>query len=274
MLENLKLRRSGNSMIGNCPCCGYKNALSVTEKNGRKLYHCHVGCSQPDLWKAICGDNWDTRKTYIEPKPVSQNLQDYIRRLWQSSLPAKGSTVEIYLQSRGITSNIPASLRFLPHHHHKPTETFWPVMLAAVTNYQGKLQAIHRTYLLPGGKGKAAIAPDKMTLAPVGGYATHLAKAGEKLAITEGIETGLSVQQALQIPVWAALSAGGIEKLILPPLPLASDIIIATDNDTNKRGQGASEIAATSWIAEGRRVQITMPPVPGIDFNDLLREVA
>jgi hypothetical protein len=36
------------------------------------------------------------------------------------------------------------------------------------------------------------------------------------------------------------------------------------------RGEEAARNAARRWIAEGRRVQIAMPPDPGTDFNDVL----
>lgn len=190
---------SGKAVIGDCPCCGYKNALSVTVKNGRRLYYCHAGCPQADLWAVVRGNQWN--QGYVRPDktpPADQKLQEYIRQLWQDSLPAKGSAVEIYLNARGISGDIPTSLRFLPRHRHSDTKTFWPLMLAAVTDHTGKLQAIHRTFITTGGK-KAPVEPAKKTLAPVIGYAAHLGNAGERLVVTEGLETGLSVQQATGI---------------------------------------------------------------------------
>jgi phage/plasmid primase-like uncharacterized protein len=262
------------TLIGDCPCCGYKNALSVAEIEGRKLYYCHAGCPQADLWAVMRGEQWNREPIrHVEPKPADKGLQNYVQQLWQSSLPAKGSLIEIYLNARGIFCNIPPALRFLSRHRHKPTGTYWPVMLAAATDHTGRLQAIHRTYLANDGK-KAPVEPAKMTLCPVAGYAMHLGKAGEKLAVTEGIETGLSVMQATGIPTWAALCAGGIERLILPPLPLAREIVIAADHDASGVGERAAEAAATRWLAEGRRVRIAMPPQVGQDFNDILRETA
>jgi len=218
----VQLRRAGKALIGNCPCCGYKNALSVTEKDGKRLFYCHAGCAQGDLWAMVRdadgASNWQPVR-HTEARPVDKGLDDYIRRLWQSSLPARGSAVDTYLNARRISNDIPTALRSLPRHLHKNTGIYYPVMLAAVTDYTGKLQALHRTYLAIDGKNKAPVEPSKMTLGAVGGYATHLAKAGEKLAVTEGIENGLSILQAKAIPTWAALSAGGIERLILPPYP-------------------------------------------------------
>ena len=109
-----------------------------------------------------------------------------------------------------------------------------------------------------------------MTLGQIGGYAVHLAPAAEKMAITEGIETGLSVMKATGISTWAAISAGNIPKLILPALPLAAEVIICADNDENGCGQKFARAAAMRWLAEGRKVRIALPPAVGSDFNDIL----
>jgi putative DNA primase/helicase len=74
---------------------------------------------------------------------------------------------------------------------------------------------------------------------------------------------------ALKAPGWAALSAGGIKRLDLPPI--AKMVLIAADNDPKGTGQRAANYAAARWLAEGRRVKICMPPRPGVDWNDVLR---
>ena len=105
-------------------------------------------------------------------------------------------------------------------------------------------------------------------LGKVGRGAVRLARAGEQLAVAEGIESGLSVQQATGIPTWAGLSAGGIGRLELPPLPLAHVVVIVADND--EAGLREARKAAERWWREGRRVRIAVPP-EGLDANDLLR---
>jgi putative DNA primase/helicase len=71
---------------------------------------------------------------------------------------------------------------------------------------------------------------------------------------------------ATGIPTWAGISAGGIKALILPSLPLASEVVIAADNDPP--GIQAADEAAERWTVEGRLVRIALPPA-GMDFNDL-----
>ena len=92
------------------------------------------------------------------------------------------------------------------------------------------------------------------------------------LVIGEGIETVASVMQCTGLPGWAALSASGIERLLLPPD--ARMVLIAADHDPNGTGERAAQNAAQRWLAEGRRVWIAMPPGIGDDANDVLRRAA
>ena len=104
-------------------------------------------------------------------------------------------------------------------------------MVALVEHVEHGPVAIHRTWLQTDGAAKASFRNPRLSLGPVGGGAVRLAAAREDvpLIIAEGIETAASVMLAMGWPGWAALSAGGIERLILPPLPLAATVIIAAD---------------------------------------------
>src|SRR4051794_20551474 len=145
-------------------------------------------------------------------------------------------------------------------------------MIALVEYVEFGPLAIHRTWLQTDGAAKASFRDPRLSLGPVGGAAIRLAeaRADQPLIVAEGIETAASAMLAMGWPGWAALSAGGIERLILPPLPLAAAVIIAADNDINGVGERAARTAAERWIAEGRKVQIALPPVRGTDWNDML----
>ena len=194
---------------------------------------------------------------------------------WPRSVPAEGSAASRYLAVRGITMATPSDIRFLPRHRHAPSRQRFPVMLGLVRDVAGHVIGIHRTYLASNGRAKADVVPAKMTLGRIRGCAVRLHQSDvdlAELAVSEGIETGLSVAEATSLPVWAALSAGGIERLVLPPLPNARQIMIFADRDHHGRGQRAAEYAAERFLAEGRRVRIVLPPTVDADFNDLLRE--
>jgi phage/plasmid primase-like uncharacterized protein len=120
--------------------------------------------------------------------------------------------------------------------------------------------------LLADGSGKALLDPAKMSLGDLRGAGVPLSPLGPKLAVSEGIETGLSVQQATGIPTYAAFSAAGMKALLLPAG--VREVFIAADPDDV--GMDAAQIAARRWHAEGRIVRIVKPP-EGQDFNDLAR---
>ena len=103
----------------------------------------------------------------------------------------------------------------------------------------------------------------------VDAFAVRLGPAGPKVAVAEGIETALSVQQAAGLTTWAALSTSGIRSLVLPPQ--VREVVLCPDADD--AGERAAQAAAERFTAEGRAVSIAKPPA-GQDFNDRLRECA
>ncbi len=196
--------------------------------------------------------------------------RDYALKLWNAGFPAEKTVIETYLHSRGIASAIPPDIRLLPGHRHRPSGRVYPVMLAAIRRWPSKdLIAVHRTWILPDGSGKAPLEPEKMMLGPASGGAVQLSAPAKKMVIAEGLETALSVMQETGLSVWAGLSTSGMTGLALPDFPLAQEIIIAGDNDP--AGRKAATQAAEKWTKEGREVRLAFPPV-NQDFNDLILE--
>ena len=86
--------------------------------------------------------------------------------IWQSTMPARGTLVETYLASRGLTYLPPPTLRFHARLNH-PSGDIWPAMVALVTRGSDDTPlAIHRTFLARDGGGKAPVDPQKMMLGP------------------------------------------------------------------------------------------------------------
>jgi phage/plasmid primase-like uncharacterized protein len=110
-----------------------------------------------------------------------------------------------------------------------------------------------------------------MTLGPIAGAVIRLAEPqpGKPLAIGEGIETAASAGLILGAPSWAAISAGNLSRIELPPSVI--ELVIAADSDAV--GQREAERAAQRWQAEGRRVRIAEPNTASTDFNDLLQRI-
>lgn len=286
--------RSSGGWVARCPCPGHGRgrgdrtpSLSIRDgDDNRLLVHCHAGCGQDDVIDALRDRGlWispDNRQDglaqvakaakVLEVAQLSQLAQrtDTAKQaleIWRAASHATGTLVETYLRARGYDGPIPPTLRFSPDLRH-PDGSHHPAMIAAVARVPDrKVVAIHRTFLSADGSGKADIKPAKASLGPIGHGAVRLAAAGEQIAVSEGIETGLAILMATGIPTWSALSEGGIKRLDLPPLPLASEVWIGADNDPV--GIGAAKAAAERWVQEGRRVRIALPP-EGDDFADLL----
>jgi hypothetical protein len=146
-------------------------------------------------------------------------------------------------------------------------------MVAGIASWPSRnVIAVHRTFITVTGTGKAPVSKPKMRLGSCPGGAVRLGPVGKELVVGEGIESALAVQTATGLPSWAALSASGIEGILLPDLPLASEIILAADHDD--AGLRAANAAAEKWARQGRTVRIAVPPEPGTDFNDMAAEEA
>jgi hypothetical protein len=270
----LGLRRSGRYFVGKCPCCGYASGFSVTERDGRVLAYCAAGgCDQGELWAVLLRlGGAEDRRAETAPPPVAKDDKRamalaILGRTLSANSASSPTPVMLYLRARGWCGPVPTALRYLDAARH-PTGTHWPAMVAHVELVgEGRPVAVHRTFLARDGSGKAPVDPAKMTLGPCRGAAIRLAPAGPLLAVSEGIETGLSFMLATGIPTWAALSAGGIRSLILPSV--VREVVIAADPDPV--GLAAAYAAARGWRAYGRRVRIAVPPPGAGDFNDLAR---
>jgi len=189
-------------------------------------------------------------------------------RLWQAAQPIQGSSAERYLAGRGLALPDGAALRYLPDARH-PSGARAGCMIALAVDGAGKGQAVHRTFLGPGGLGKAKLDPPRATLGPVGAAVVRLCelRGAERLVIGEGIETSLSAGLLAGAPAWAALSAGNMAKVTLPDS--VGEVLVAADNDGP--GQRAAWVAADAFMAQGRRVSVICPDIPGEDFNDIVK---
>jgi putative DNA primase/helicase len=137
-------------------------------------------------------------------------------------------------------------------------------MVAEIQGPVGDLVSLHATYL--GDGCKAAVASPKKMLPPVGtirGGAVRLIEGRPLLCVCEGIETGLAVASHTGLPVWAALSAGGLESVAVPE---GVDVVIYGDNDESHTGQAAAYALAKRL---GRRARVLIPPETGQDWLDV-----
>lgn len=279
--EALGMRRSGSIWCGPCPSCGYTGGFTVVDRDGRTLARCHVGCEQASVLGALRRAGlWGSHGGTAPPIPVPRQTPEHAREamdhtglarnIWQQAQPIAGTLAERYLLGRGITGDLPATLRFAPALRHSPTGLMLPALIAAVTRWPSRgVVAIHRTYLTADGRTKAGVSTPKMTLGPTRCGAVRLAPASRALAIGEGVESALSFQVATGIPSWSALSCGNVMNVAVPPPDITPEILLLVDAD--EPGERAAVAAAERFRRLGHAVKLVRPGIPGTDMNDLLQ---
>jgi hypothetical protein len=240
----------------------------------------------PDVRRAIAPPADDAARAAEEAKRRAAAL-----KIWLAAQPAlRGTPADHYLAGRGLDlarlGRQPRALRYHPALWNVEAGARLPALVAAVTNDAGVHTATHRIWLerRAGGWGKAPLLHPKLSLGVVAGACIRLwrgasgkslkdAPPGDCVAIAEGIETGLAVALACpELRVLSAVSLANIGNLALPAA--IGEVIICADNDVgNDQAASLVQRAVRRYQAEGRRVRLAMPEVPGADWNDILQLV-
>jgi hypothetical protein len=144
------------------------------------------------------------------------------RWLWSRRQPIHGTIAETYLRdARGYHGPIPPTLSFLP-----ASDEHTPAMIAAfgvadepepgtIIIAENAIRGVHVTKLALDGSGKAGSDKDKITIGKCLGSPIVLAPPNDLMgmAVTEGIENGLSIFAATGLGVWAAGAASRMPML-------------------------------------------------------------
>jgi hypothetical protein len=275
-------RRSGPWWSCRCPAHDDRSpSLSLRDGDRGLILHCWAGCDPREVLAELrrlrlLSNNRRDYPWYAKDR--ADDSGDRGRRIesayhvWNGAKKARGSPVESYLRSRGITIPPPLSLRWLATCKHGPTEAYLPEMVAKVVNVDDEFVAVHRTFLRADSAGKAAIDPrlQKMSLGPTAGGAVRLAPLDpdRALIVGEGIENTLTLMQLRGLPGWSAIGTSGLKRLVLPCE--ATRVLIAVDHDRHGKGEAAAREAGERWVREGREVRLAIPSAPG-DWNDVLK---
>jgi hypothetical protein len=215
-----------------------------------------------------------SRRTALTAVPTG--TAEAARRLFQRSSPITGTIAETYLRARGIAATPDmTALRFHPYCWYRPeadspndARDTWPALIAAVTDKDGAVTGVQRTWLDPSGGAKAPVAVPRRAMGHLLGHAVRFGTAGDVMAAGEGIETVLSLRQVMPtLPLAAALSAGHLAAIHFPPG--LRRLYIVRDNDP--AGRRAAEVLTKRARTGGIEV-LTLAPTLG-DFNDDLRQL-
>lgn len=298
------LKKRGNEFYGLCPFHQEKTpSFNVSERKG--FFHC-FGCGAHgdvirfviDYYKMgfkealdhLAGQTdlkiWSGQPIASNNKLVDRLVQiqegkvqasrerltkiSWAQRIWEQTRPATNTLVMPYLRSRGINIFPPPCIRFTAYSRHKESAKDWPVMTSGIQQPDGKIAGVHRTFLARDGLKKAPVCTQKKMAGFCYGGAVRLTTAGPVLGIAEGIESGLSVLQAMpDLHIWAALTMDNMARLSLPDG--THTIILLADADTKDMEMGRDRMkrAAAHYRNQGAEVRIAWPPA-GMDFNDLL----
>jgi hypothetical protein len=245
-----------------------KLAFEIVE-DGRALWVCnncgwHGGVVQ-SVRRDLFGSTESTQARSIAAARKEAEAAGRLNRAqqrWASSVHPKGTATATYLRQRGYDGPIPAAIR-----HLSSNGKFAHAMICAfglpeevepgvLRIDRASVRATHLTRLLLDGSDRLRDEEAKLTPGLPHGVPIVLAPIndGLGLAITEGIEDGLSVYAATGLGVWAAGSA--------PFMPALSSVvpdyvecvtIYRHDDETGRRG---SDGLIHGLVARGIEVRL------------------
>jgi hypothetical protein len=204
---------------------------------------------------------------------TSRNPAEAAARLFALTSPVPGTLAETYLRGRGITADLDdPALGFLANCYYRaedsPEPKPLPALIARVTDLNGRITGVHRTWLRADGGGKADVPEPRKALGELRGRGVRFGIPSVVLAAGEGIETMLALRSVLwRLPSVAALSAAHLGALLLPDS--LKRLYIACDND--RAGLDAGLALATRAISQGIAARLLVPVRK--DFNDDLQSL-
>lgn len=291
-----------------CPLCGGRDRFSFYKDKPDGHWFCR-GCGYGDgldLLRKWRGERFMDALVYLErvlglPDFQRREMQSLriarampngegddgkrrrakLEALWQeaktlSTVPAT-DPVRLYLASRGLYGRSIGELRSHPLLDYweelddgEKSHERWPAMLALVTDDDGRIVTLHRTYLTPDGAKAPVECPKKLYAGNTRGGLIRLGEPGDILGIAEGIETALSARTIFKMPVWSAVSVGGFQNFTKVPDGVRK-VVVFGDNDTSFTGQAGAYALAARLRRENPalEIEVEIPQTAGCDWSDV-----
>lgn len=204
------------------------------------------------------------------PRKAPSGTPEAARRLWAATKPFTASLAVTYLAGRSILTLAPGDpLRFHPHCFYRPSEEdapdtrpAWPAMIAAVTDLDGAITGVHRTWLDPATADKAPVAYPRRAMGHLLGHGVRFGRAARVMVAGEGLETILSLRQVLpSLSMIAGTSAAHLAAIAFPPG--LERLYFARDDDP----AGAIALATIGDRAAAAGIEVVPLEPERDDFN-------
>lgn len=294
-------KRGARELVGLCPFHDERSpSFEVNDAKG--TYYCH-GCGASgdaitylmkkdrmpfaDSVEWLLGDSLPvvspeerTRRKEADARLTAERIA-LARSIWSKSVHPTGTPAEAYARARGISMDLPPSVRFVMTPRWRDDETGevgrdHPAMACALVDAQGKLVGVQCIFLQDGGRRKyERVRPDgtqakaKLTFGILTGAAFRLGPRCDSIMKCEGPEDALTLRQETGRTVWASCGTANLSQMLYPPW--VRRVCIAGDN--GEAGHAAVDSAAQADIAMGLVVEKTFPAEKFKDWNDQLRGI-
>jgi DNA primase len=312
--RHTKLRkRGGREMVGLCPFHPEKSpSFEVNDSKG--TWHCWGGCGGGDAmsflmradglsfmeaYRSLTGDDFPIVSEEQRAKRKGEDAKALAQRvavaqeIWSRAVPPAGTPAEVYARSRGITMDLPETVRFVMTPRFRDAETGevgrdYPAMACALQDARGDIVGVQCVFLAAGGRRKyARTNPDgsqakaKLSFGSLIGSAFRASKPRfysealdngpiTEVVLCEGPEDGLTLAQGLPMAqVYVACGTALMPRVELPAS--VRSVVVAGDNNDAGRVAVAATIEALEQRAIGVRAMYPNPAFK--DWNDELRGI-
>ncbi|MFK5894595.1 MAG: toprim domain-containing protein [Pseudomonadota bacterium] len=193
------------------------------------------------------------RKKYYAKESINKILPELLQT---------GAPMIRYLFNRGLgLFKTPDSVMFNPSTKYWENGKFilTPAIVSLITDINGHVEALHKIHLTNNGYKAKVDSPKKIStpINSIKGCSIKFEWPNDILFLTEGLEDALAIWIETKQPVWACISAYGLQTVEIPGT--VKLVYIMADKDRTEQGEKSANILAQRLISKGVIVHILLP---------------